>query len=184
MILIIPDLIPKILCEELIRIHSTNPDLISEYNDTRVLDMNLLFGIETDRCLDEDAHKTVRKCSMYLEKTLSKYFTPKFIEYVQIVKWLPGGSMDLHTDDARETTDLVSITNLNDDFKGGAHYIDDLSKNEKLDILPKVGKTVAFDGKKYKHGVREVTRGTRYTLAIWYTNDLEVAVDYESSNYN
>nr|BAR31788.1 hypothetical protein [uncultured Mediterranean phage uvMED] len=178
MILIIPDLIPKILCEELIRIHNINQDLITEYHDTRVLDMNLLFGGE------DDTHKTVRKCSMYLERTVSKHFTAKFVEYVQIVKWLPGASMNLHTDNARETTSLVSITNLNDDFQGGAHYIDDLSKNEKLDILPKVGKTVVFEGKKYEHGVRKVTSGTRYTLAIWYTNDLEGAVDYESSNYN
>ena len=176
MILIIPDLIPKILCEQLIHIHNRNQGLVTEYSDTRVLDMNLLFG--------EDTHKTVRKCSMYIERTISKHFTPKFVEYVQIVKWLPGGSMGLHNDNARDTTSLVSITNLNDDFQGGAHYIDDLSKNEKLDILPKVGKTVAFDGKKYLHGVREVTKGTRYTLAIWYTNDLEQAVNYESSNYN
>ena len=177
MILIIPDLIPKILCEQLINIHDINRELVEDLpNDSRVLDMNLLFP--------KDTYKTVRKCSMYVERTVSKYFTPKFVEYVQIVKWPPGSSMGLHTDEARKTTSLVSITNLNDDFQGGAHYIDDLSKNEKLDILPKVGKTVSFDGKKYEHGVREVTKGTRYTLAIWYTNDLEEAANYESSNYN
>ena len=84
--------------------------------------------------------------------------------------------MNPHNDDSRESTNLVSITNLNDDFEGGSHFVDDSGEKEKLDILPKTGKTIAFDGVKYKHGVREVTKGTRYTLAIWYSDNIETSV--------
>ena len=31
--------------------------------------------------------------------------------------------MNPHNDDSRESTNLVSITNLNDDFEGGAHLL-------------------------------------------------------------
>ena len=55
--------------------------------------------------------------------------------------------MNEHNDDSRESTNLVSITNLNDDFEGGEHFVDDSGEKEKLDILPKTGKTIAFDGK-------------------------------------
>ena len=84
--------------------------------------------------------------------------------------------MNTHYDNARPSTSLVSITTLNDDFSGGEHFIQE--KKEKLEFIPEVGKTIVFDGKKYKHGVREVTKGTRYTLATWYTNDIETSARY------
>ena len=84
--------------------------------------------------------------------------------------------MNPHYDDARPTTSLVSITTLNDDFSGGEHFIEE--EKEKLEFIPEAGKTLVFDGMKYLHGVRKVTRGTRYTFAIWYTNDLEASINY------
>ena len=167
MILIVPDLIPKRLCKEIINVHDKNHDLITKYNDTRCLDMNVL---------EDDDYKIVKKYALYLERYFSQFYPKCFIEYVQIVKWPPGASMDTHYDDARPTTSLVSITTLNDDFSGGEHFIQE--KKEKLEFIPETGKTLAFDGMKYLHGVREVTRGTRYTLAIWYTNDLEASINY------
>ena len=167
MILIIPDLIPKRLCKELIDIHSRNQNLVIKYNETRCLDMNVL---------EDDDYKTVKKYALYLERYFSQFYPKGFIEYVQIVKWPPGAFMNPHYDDARPTTSLVSITTLNDDFSGGEHFIEE--EKEKLEFIPETGKTLAFDGMKYLHGVRKVTRGTRYTFAIWYTNDLEASINY------
>ena len=33
---------------------------------------------------------------------------------------------------------------------------------------PKQGRIIFFDGQYYKHGVKEVLRNPRYTLATWY----------------
>lgn len=168
MILIVPDLIPKKLCGELINLHDRNQYLTIEYNNTVCLDL--------DRIEDDSDYKTFKKYARYLERYFSQFYPRCFIEYVQIVKWPSGSSMGPHYDDARPTTSLVSITTLNDDFSGGEHFIKE--KKEKLEFIPETGKTIAFDGMKYLHGVREVTRGTRYTLAIWYTNDLEASINY------
>ena len=169
MILITPDLLPKSVCDELIKIHTNNEDNWHEYNNTETLDIKVLDIDDRVPCL---------KYSKFIERFLSQHFTSNFIEYAQIVKWPVGCYMNAHNDDSRKTTNLVSITNLNDDFEGGAHFVDDSGEKEKLDILPKTGKTIAFDGKKYKHGVREVTKGDRYTLAIWYTYDIETSAKY------
>jgi len=77
MILIIPDLIPKRLCKELIDIHSRNQNLVIKYNETRCLDMNVL---------EDDDYKTVKKYALYLERYFSQFYPKGFIEYVQIVK--------------------------------------------------------------------------------------------------
>ena len=168
MILIVPDLIPKKLCGELINLHNRNQYLTTEYNNTVCLDL--------DRIEDEDDFKTFKKYARYLERYFSQFYPRCFIEYAQIVKWPPGTSMSLHYDTARPSTSLVSITNLNEDFAGGKHFIEE--KKEKLEFIPEIGKTIAFDGMKYFHGVTRVTKGTRYTIAIWYTNDLEASVNY------
>ena len=78
MILIVPDLIPKRLCKEIISIHDKNHDLITKYNDTRCLDMNVL---------EDDDYKTVKKYALYLERYFSQFYPKCFIEYVQIVKY-------------------------------------------------------------------------------------------------
>ena len=41
---------------------------------------------------------------------------------------------------------------------------------QKLCVNPKTGTTFYFDGRKYEHEVKPVKNGTRYTLAIWYTD--------------
>ena len=169
MILITPSLLPKEACDELIKIHLKNKDKLYDYNDTKIIDL---------QDLGSDDYVASLKYSKFIERFLSQHFTSNFIEYAQIVKWPVGCDMNEHYDDSRKTTNLVSITNLNDDFEGGVHFVDDSGEKEKLDILPKTGKTIAFDGKKYKHGVREVTKGDRYTLAIWYTYDIETSAKY------
>jgi len=74
----------------------------------------------------------------------------------------------MHFDEARESTNLTSITYLNEGYLGGETAFDN-----GVIIKPKIGKTVFFDGKKYLHGVNPVTKGKRFVLAIWYTYDLD-----------
>ena len=42
MILITPDLLPKSVCDELIKIHTNNEDRWYEYNNTKTLDIKVV----------------------------------------------------------------------------------------------------------------------------------------------
>jgi hypothetical protein len=37
-------------------------------------------------------------------------------------------------------------------------------------IVPKIGRTLVFNGQTYKHGVKKIIKKDRFTLAIWYKN--------------
>ena len=86
---------------------------------------------------------------------------------MQFTFWPPGSLQDSHFDDTRDTTILTSITYLNDDYEGGQTYFEN-----GIVVNPQKGKTVFFDGKKYKHGVSKIIQGNRYVCAFWYTNKI------------
>ena len=85
------------------------------------------------------------------------------VDWCEIVAWPQGSSQAVHHDTARPETVFTSITYLNSDYRGGRTFI----VND-IEVVPKMGRTVAFDGNHYLHGVTEVDRNTRYTLPIWY----------------
>ena len=37
-----------------------------------------------------------------------------------------------------------------------------------IKLIPKIGRTVYFDGNHYMHGVSNIEKNIRYTLPIWY----------------
>ena len=98
-----------------------------------------------------------------IEARVSKHFDNVQIDWCQVVWWPIASHQDLHLDAASEETVLTSITYLNNDYFGGETYIE-----HDMKMVPKVGRTVVFDGMHYRHGVKHVVNGDRYTLAIWY----------------
>lgn len=163
MILIDPDLVHPLVCDELVSVFERNNHIQESYNGSIMVDLNNLRG--------ED-YITAKRTATIIERSISKTFGVMFIEYAQIVLWVPGSSMDMHYDNGRKSTNLVSITNLNDNYTGGETYI----KQENIKIVPKTGKTIAFDGMKYMHQVNEVISNYRYTLIMWYTRDISQAI--------
>ena len=85
------------------------------------------------------------------------------LDWLQIVKWKVSKGQDLHFDTASNQTTLSSILYLNDDFEGGETYYEDGTL-----FSPVTGRILYFDGNYYKHGVKPITKGTRYTIATWY----------------
>jgi len=61
---------------------------------------------------------------------------------------------------------------LNDNFFGGKTILDD----SELSVKPEVGKTLAFNGKTHRHSVSKNIGSERYTLALWYTKNIEKAI--------
>ena len=83
-----------------------------------------------------------------------------FINYFELVKWNTNQSQGTHQD--FDYHPLTSILYLNDDFEGGETFVED-----KI-IKPKKGLMISFEGDKLKHGVKKITKGTRYTIPCWY----------------
>jgi hypothetical protein len=62
----------------------------------------------------------------------------------------------------------TTVLYLNDDFDGGHTFIN-IEDGNTIEIEPKPGRLVAYNGHKLEHGVTQVSNGLRYTLPIWYT---------------
>jgi len=85
------------------------------------------------------------------------------IGWCEIVEWPEKSFQRVHRDLFNPNTIFTSVTYLNTSYSGGrTFFVDD------VEIVPKVGRTIYFDGVYYDHGVSKVESGTRYTLPIWY----------------
>ena len=99
--------------------------------------------------------------SFLIEKQnkISKLFNSK-INWFEIVKWPVNSEHVLHFD---ERTTCTSIVYLNDNFEGGQTYYEDNTI-----FQPARGRGLFFNGNYYKHGVKKVSKNTRYVVASWY----------------
>lgn len=104
-------------------------------------------------------------------KTKSKVYTVEGF----LTRWDVGSSALPHTDNHHgyEFLEYSTVIYLNDDFEGGEIYFPNLDFTYK----PNKGDAVLFpcNDITYLHGVKETTSGTRYTLAMWHTRDIDKA---------
>jgi predicted 2-oxoglutarate/Fe(II)-dependent dioxygenase YbiX len=113
---------------------------------------------------------------------------PLYSDTIQLVKWPEGIGMPVHADNSHPDGSAhptayrkyASVVYLNDDYGGGELFLPTLG----LDIKPEKGLLVAFRGdRSHEHGVRTVTKGTRYTMPAWYTNDISRRDVYSLETY-
>lgn len=115
------------------------------------------YGRDLDRRLKDDRLKT---CEQYFNKKF------KMIN-LNITIWNSGNQMPPHLDNVEHrfaNRHYASLIYLNDGFEGGQLYIPQL----RFELFPKKGQLVCFEGGKYLHGVREITKGTRITSICWF----------------
>ena len=155
--IIIDNILKKEACSILIEYFESNKEHIKYWHGTEVLDMK---GAE-------------KKFLNKLQFIYTSYLNSKGLiicpELTQIVKWPVGTLKEPHLDTSRDTTKLTSITYLNNDYQGGKTCLDN-----GIEVLPKIGQTVFFDGMAHKHWVTEIKQKPRYTLAIWYTDNIDL----------
>lgn len=84
-------------------------------------------------------------------------------QWAQVYKWSEGSKMGLHNDVASRHTMYTSVLYLNEGFEGGETQLEDGTT-----IVPKTGRIFFYDGIHYHHRVKQLTKGTRWTLASWY----------------
>ena len=89
--------------------------------------------------------------------------------------WRYGASAAVHKDNHEDFEYLTNSTiiYLNDDYEGGEIYFPNLNFTYK----PKKGDAIIFpcNTENYDHGVKEVTSGNRYTIAMWHSPITEKA---------
>ena len=123
---------------------------------------NLITTFETSNSSPyRDTFIVKYKDSKILNKVCKTFYNYN-LEYpdnMEIVKWPTDSKMSLHYDVGDR---FAFIIYLNDNFKGGETVIDDVT------ISPKIGRFVLFSNDIYKHEVKQITDGTRYTLIAWY----------------
>ena len=156
MILIEEDFLNKEVCQSLIELAIANEDEATPFRDINIIELskyNLPF---------------TRRIISYLTNYLGLRGVTAFPEKIEITIWKEKSKQNMHFDQARESTNLTSITYLNEEYLGGETVFEN-----GVVIKPKIGKTVFFDGKKYLHSVNPLTKGKRFVLAIWYTSDLQ-----------
>jgi len=82
-----------------------------------------------------------------------------------IARFLTGYGMHEHFDINRPN-DIATLIYLNSDYEGGEIYFPELN----IYIKPQSGDLVCFpDTPDFVHGVKPITKGTRYTSPQWIT---------------
>lgn len=83
--------------------------------------------------------------------------------------WQTGTSAGVHIDSHQgyKFVQFSTVIYLNDDYEGGEIFF----PNQDFCYKPKAGDIVLFPsgGTEYPHGVKEVTSGKRYTIAMWHS---------------
>ena len=138
-------------CNSLISFYEENKKNSIKFRDTFFLDLK-------EQNLDKTLINNI--CN------ISRLINGSIIDWAQIVYWPTGSFQDLHYDKALNKTTLSSICYLNDDYEGGQTYF-----GEGTIFSHKKGRILFFDGNYYLHGVKKITSGNRYVLAIWYRNE-------------
>jgi hypothetical protein len=144
-ILIKDDLLNKEEMTSLVNFYNDNLKYVIKFRDTFPLVINNNFSD--------------------LKNKINDFLKIYLIDWWQIVHWPLGSYQNLHFDKTINSTPLTSISYLNNEFTGGETFFEDQTI-----IHPKLGRTLLFNGQEYKHGVKQVLTGNRYTLAIWYKN--------------
>jgi hypothetical protein len=151
---------------------STQVELISRFKnnlvdsqiwaETRLLRLNDGLSQNTD-CVLYDMVINICKQIKNFVKYDNRF---DYIENIEIVKYPKGSSKTFHFDKSVDDRTAASITYINDDYIGGQTTVEGVS------VQPLAGRTVYFGGKEFKHNVMNVIKGSRYTVSVWYTSNL------------
>jgi predicted 2-oxoglutarate/Fe(II)-dependent dioxygenase YbiX len=147
------------------------PNNRDTYWDGRNIHYDQIQDKEIQNILKQQLNFTIDK--LYAEIKQKETLYP---DILSICRWPEGFELLPHADaaepDGREHPfpwrTYGSVTFLNEDFEGGTLYYPKLN----TEFSPKIGHTVIHKGDlEHLHGVTKITKGTRYTVASFFTYD-------------
>lgn len=157
-------------------------DQVNDYWRDRCIDLNQLinqgdsFGGEIVPVVKDillDIKDRISGYISHINDNKNIYYT----DCLQLVRWPIGSSQSPHADAEYEDysdhpspwRDYGCIIYLNDNYTGGNTYF----VNKGMAIQPKARTLAVFPGTlEYTHGVSEVTGNVRYTIASFWTTDI------------
>ena len=171
------DFLDSYICEQLIDYQEKNSpnDMSLDYWRSRLV-----------AHYDDDIKSMTDVIHSCIVKLINNFYDDNvYLEFTSLVYWGKGMELKLHADNLwlknpnkqhhTPQRDYSSILYLNDKFEGGETYFKNSEKEYK--VKPKTGKLIFFpSGADYPHGVKEITKGERYTLATWFTRDKNYAI--------
>lgn len=142
-----------------------NEDGFSEFgNSEQEFKVNILQGGEGVQEVRNILIRHDKQVEEYLKTNYDVEFET-FNSHIHIAKFNEGAEMHVHYDSSRPK-DIATIVYLNDDYEGGEIFFPDYD----ISIKPKAGDLVTFpDNDNFRHGVKTITSGTRYTTPRWFT---------------
>lgn len=154
----------------------------SDFWDNRVINYHKLLEYDRDAAIIMlDANI---RCGQKIKEEYN-LDTSVYSDTLQIVRWFPGMSQPPHADDMSNTDidgfshrAFGSIIYLNDNYDGGNTFY----PNFNFDIIPKSGSLAIHPGDpEHLHGVTEVKKSIRYTLASFWTLNKRMGYDWTIS---
>lgn len=159
-------------CEQIVKLgESLLPDTASTFGGKRLDVRDSKVSWITPSKDSEWLFRHMTDTVLHLNNKFFNFDLDGFGEGFQFTKYeAPAGKYDLHLDKTykqgiRKLSVVVQLSNP-DDYEGGELCIQ--TSNEPFAVDKKQGYLVAFPSYTL-HGVRPVTRGTRYSLVSWLT---------------
>lgn len=155
---------------------SSNTNVNSNYNG-RVLNAD-----ECDPLIKAFLYESSIEIATLISKTYGEITV--YPETIHIVKWPEGTELGTHADNWYIDQDKPNYSPnrnysttflLNDNFEGGEFYFEENGVKYTYPVRAGWG-NIFGAGKEYPHGVNKVTKGTRYTVAVWYTREYEHSI--------
>jgi len=153
--------------------------IMSSIDETVSWGSNSMAGIPdkvTNNLYQEkpEVHKILKEAIDQVQKEIEYHFgRPLETNSAGIRRWDTGEFQPLHAD-GEDTeghpneafiVDYGAVIYLNDDYEGGEIYFPDHG----IELKPKAGTLVFFPSSTmYIHGVKEITRGSRYTTPSFW----------------
>jgi predicted 2-oxoglutarate/Fe(II)-dependent dioxygenase YbiX len=112
--------------------------------------------------------KEIEKLYMYY-KIKFPLMTSTLINQIDLLKYLPGGKYEIHTDHYTDMPRCLSvIINLNDNYEGGDLIFTDQKSKEIKRLKLGKGSIIFFPSNfMYPHSIQPITKGTRYSIVAW-----------------
>jgi len=164
------NIIPKDICEKVIREHKDHPNWVQHAWYSAGADK---YGPQHNRELDV-LFNNVDYIDPYIHQAMLEYLIElnmdmivSFCSELRLNKYSVGTIMSPHYDLIRRNKDdgipvISMILVFNDDFEGGNFTMnDEVIKLSQGDVLLFPSTFL------YRHGVTEVTKGTRFSGVIW-----------------
>jgi len=143
-------------CNKLLRFYKRNKHLMRKWPERDPGPC----AYRTD--ITDTTNPFMKKILLRIESHAQTHFIPNLkIDWAEIKRHEPKSSHQFHFDTASKRTCLASVTYLNTLSSGKTIF------KEGLEIEPRAGRSIWFDGKLYLHGV-SIIEEDRYTIPAWY----------------